>query len=213
MSGATRGLRPPDAAALRDAVARALAEDRASQDVTTLATVPPGQSGRGSLLIKQDGVLSGLDLVREVYRQLGGGVHAVQVDMVERERAATGDRTLVFQHQLVGGAGDRLGNPQSPRHALGERRLAGAEGSLQRDYGTVPGGQPALQAAREPRPRRDGLYVLHRPGDISIRRLQLGPQGDATTIIADNPKYPPIPNTPLSTLDIIGLVLWRGHAL
>ena len=63
------------------------------------------------------------------------------------------------------------------------------------------------------RPRRDGLYVLHRPGDISIRRLQLGPQGDAATIIADNPKYPPIPNTPLSTLDIIGLVLWRGHAL
>ena len=74
MSGAPRGLRPPDAAALSEAVARALAEDRVSQDVTTLATVPPGQSGRGSLLIKQDGVLCGLDTVREVYRQLGGGV-------------------------------------------------------------------------------------------------------------------------------------------
>ena len=74
MSGAREGLRPPDAAALREAVARALAEDRVSQDVTTLATVPPGQSGCGSLLIKQDGVLCGLDTVREVYRQLGGGV-------------------------------------------------------------------------------------------------------------------------------------------
>ena len=74
MSGAPQGLRPPDAAALREAVARALAEDRVSQDVTTQATVPPGQSGRGSLLIKQDGVLCGLDTVREVYRQLGGGV-------------------------------------------------------------------------------------------------------------------------------------------
>ena len=74
MSGAPQGLRPPDAAALREAVARALAEDRVSQDVTTLATVPPEQSGRGSLLIKQDGVLCGLDMVREVYRQLGGGV-------------------------------------------------------------------------------------------------------------------------------------------
>ena len=74
MSGAPQGLRPPDAAALREAVARALAEDRVSQDVTTLATVPPEQSGRGSLLIKQDGVLCGLDTVREVYCQLGGGV-------------------------------------------------------------------------------------------------------------------------------------------
>ena len=74
MSEAPRGLRPPDAATLRDAVARALAEDRVSQDVTTQATVPPEQSGRGALLIKQDGVLCGLGAVREVFRQLGDGV-------------------------------------------------------------------------------------------------------------------------------------------
>ena len=81
MSGAPQGLRPPDAAALREAVARSLAEDRVSQDVTTLATVPPGQSGRGSLLIKQDGVLCGLDAVREVFRQLGGvAVEALAAD-------------------------------------------------------------------------------------------------------------------------------------
>lgn len=74
MSGAREGLRPPEPSALREAVARALAEDRVLQDVTTLATVPPEQAGRGALLIKQDGVLCGLDLVHEVYRQLGGEV-------------------------------------------------------------------------------------------------------------------------------------------
>ena len=89
MSGATRGLRPPDTAALRDAVARALAEDRASQDVTTLATVPPDQSGRGSLLIKQDGVLCGLDTVREVYRQLGDGV-AVETQAADGDAVSCG---------------------------------------------------------------------------------------------------------------------------
>ena len=89
MSGAPQGLRPPDAAALREAIARALAEDRVSQDVTTLATVPPGQSGRGSLLIKQDGVLCGLDTVREVYRQLGGGV-AVEALAADGDAVACG---------------------------------------------------------------------------------------------------------------------------
>ena len=90
MSGASEGLRPPDAAALRDAVARSLAEDRVLEDVTTQATVPPDQSGRGSLLIKQDGVLCGLDAAREVFRQLGGAI-------VLEARAADGDAVACGQ--------------------------------------------------------------------------------------------------------------------
>ena len=92
MSGASGGLRPPDAGALRDAVARALAEDRVLEDVTTQATVPPDQFGRGSLLVKQDGVLCGLDAAREVFRQLGGAV-AIEA------RAADGD--AVARGQVV----------------------------------------------------------------------------------------------------------------
>ncbi len=89
MSAGSEGLRPPDGAALRDAVARALAEDRVLQDVTTQATVPPDQSGRGSLLIKQDGVLCGLDAVREVYRQLGGDV-AIEAPATDGDTVAHG---------------------------------------------------------------------------------------------------------------------------
>ena len=92
MSGAGQPLRPPDAAALREAVARALAEDRVLQDVTTRATVPPDQSGRGSLLVKQDGVLCGLDTVREVFRQLGGGI---EIEAQSADGEAVGDGQVV----------------------------------------------------------------------------------------------------------------------
>ena len=61
---------PLDREIVRRAVREALAEDRAGQDVTTLAVVPPDQQGEGAFLLKQDGVLCGLDLVREVFAQL-----------------------------------------------------------------------------------------------------------------------------------------------
>ena len=60
----------PDPEALRSAVRAALAEDRAHQDVTTRATVPPDQQGRGAFLLKQDGVICGLEVVREAFAQL-----------------------------------------------------------------------------------------------------------------------------------------------
>ena len=100
MSAASEGLRPPDAAALRDAVARALAEDRVLQDVTTQATVPPDQSGRGSLLIMQDGVLCGLDAVREVYRQLGGDV-AIEALAADGDTVAHGQIVAMLAGPLA----------------------------------------------------------------------------------------------------------------
>jgi nicotinate-nucleotide pyrophosphorylase (carboxylating) len=47
-----------------EAVARALAEDRAADDVTTLATVAPDLDGMGTLIAKADGILAGLPLAR-----------------------------------------------------------------------------------------------------------------------------------------------------
>ena len=61
---------PPDPEALRGTVRAALAEDRAHQDVTTRATVPPDQQGRGAFLVKQDGVICGLEVAREAFAQL-----------------------------------------------------------------------------------------------------------------------------------------------
>ena len=69
------GALPPDPQAVRDIVARALGEDRAWQDVTTRALVPPDQQGRGVFLFKQqglrqEGVVCGLDIVREIFAQM-----------------------------------------------------------------------------------------------------------------------------------------------
>jgi len=51
----------PDVAA-HEVVTRVLAEDRAADDVTTLATVPAGLRGTGTLVAKAPGVLAGLPL-------------------------------------------------------------------------------------------------------------------------------------------------------
>ena len=65
-----RLIRPLDPLALRSAVAVALEEDRARQDVTTLAVVPPGQRGSAVLRAREAGVLCGLEAAREAFAQL-----------------------------------------------------------------------------------------------------------------------------------------------
>lgn len=51
-------------------VRAALDEDRGRGDVTTAATVPPGLGGRARLLAKAPGLVAGLPVAREVYRQV-----------------------------------------------------------------------------------------------------------------------------------------------
>ena len=67
-----RLIRPLDPLALRSAVAAALEEDRARQDVTTLAVVPPGQRGSAVLRAREAGVLCGLEAARQAFAQLSG---------------------------------------------------------------------------------------------------------------------------------------------
>jgi nicotinate-nucleotide pyrophosphorylase (carboxylating) len=57
--------------ALSDLVARALAEDVGSGDVTTEATVPVDARARARIVQKQPGVAFGLDVVAEAMRQCG----------------------------------------------------------------------------------------------------------------------------------------------
>ncbi len=64
---------PPAAATIAAIVANALAEDRAGFDVTTRATVARDQRGEATILYKQDGVVCGLDVVREAFRQVSPG--------------------------------------------------------------------------------------------------------------------------------------------
>ena len=56
---------------LRELVARALAEDLGSGDVTAAATVPAEARGRARIMQKQAGVVFGLGVVAETMRQCG----------------------------------------------------------------------------------------------------------------------------------------------
>jgi len=59
---------------VRRVVRAALEEDGAFNDVTTLATVPPGQAGRGVFLAKDAGVLAGLPLVQAAFEAVDPGI-------------------------------------------------------------------------------------------------------------------------------------------
>src|SRR5947207_3388793 len=57
-----------------DTVRRALNEDVRDGDITTDATVPSGQQGRGVFVVKSDCVIAGLEVAFEAFRQLDPGV-------------------------------------------------------------------------------------------------------------------------------------------
>ncbi len=57
-------------------IARALEEDRAFHDVTTLSLVPPEQTGAAVLKAKAEGVLAGADVAVAVFRQVDPAVRA-----------------------------------------------------------------------------------------------------------------------------------------
>jgi len=58
---------------IRELVARALLEDLGSGDVTAEAVVPEDASGRAKIAQKAPGVLFGIDVAAEVFRQAGAG--------------------------------------------------------------------------------------------------------------------------------------------
>jgi nicotinate-nucleotide pyrophosphorylase (carboxylating) len=62
-------LAPLSVEVYRDLVARALAEDVGSGDVTSEVTIQPNQRARGVLVAKEPLVLAGLDIASETFRQ------------------------------------------------------------------------------------------------------------------------------------------------
>ena len=84
----------PAATIIAEIVARALDEDRAWFDVTTQATVPPDQPGEATLLYKEDGVVCGLEVVREVFWQTSD---AIEMDILVDEGAWVEKGTVVAE--------------------------------------------------------------------------------------------------------------------
>ncbi|MFH1679223.1 MAG: carboxylating nicotinate-nucleotide diphosphorylase [Candidatus Eisenbacteria bacterium] len=76
--------------AAREAVQRALAEDRAVEDVTTLAIVPDDARNRGRLLFREPAVLAGTLLFDEAFWALDPGIAIVWLRR-EGERVGAGE--------------------------------------------------------------------------------------------------------------------------
>jgi phage repressor protein C with HTH and peptisase S24 domain len=60
---------------------------------------------------------------------------------------------------------------------------------------------------------RDGIYVLRRDDTLMVKRLAINPIAARVTISSDNPAYPEWRDCELSTLAIIGRVIWAGRRL
>ncbi|MGI8926853.1 MAG: carboxylating nicotinate-nucleotide diphosphorylase [Tepidiformaceae bacterium] len=145
-------IEPIDATILAAIVGGALAEDHAHDDITTLATVDGALTGRARFLAKEEGVLAGLDAVRETFRQLDGAV--------------------TFQRLCVDGGrfgkGDILAQADGPVRALlqGERvalnflqRLCGTATLTRRFADAVSGTGVAILDTRKTTP---GLRALEK---------------------------------------------------
>jgi nicotinate-nucleotide pyrophosphorylase (carboxylating) len=101
---ATIAALPP--ALVEDAVRRALAEDLGlAGDLTSQATIPIGATATATLSAREAGVIAGLPLALEVFRQLGGRV-AFDPQLADGARVAKGDIVAVVSgdaRQLLAG--------------------------------------------------------------------------------------------------------------
>ncbi|HEY0625406.1 MAG TPA: S24 family peptidase [Allosphingosinicella sp.] len=60
---------------------------------------------------------------------------------------------------------------------------------------------------------RDGIYVLRREEVLMVKRLAPDPSGKTVTIRSDNDAYPSWPACKLSSIEIVGRVVWCGRKL
>ncbi|MEN9791629.1 MAG: hypothetical protein RLZZ63_1287, partial [Gemmatimonadota bacterium] len=87
---------PLDAAALTAVVRAALEEDRAFADVTTLATVPAERQAGAALVARSPGVVAGITLAIEAFRQIDPAVR-VEVEVRDGEGVERGTVVLAIE--------------------------------------------------------------------------------------------------------------------
>jgi nicotinate-nucleotide pyrophosphorylase (carboxylating) len=133
---------PPDA--YRDIVARALAEDVGSGDVTTEATVPAQQRARGVFLVKAPCVLAGSDVAAETFRQLEPQV-SVRFARSDGDRCAAGE----IVGEVVGLARTLLVGERTALNFL--QRLSGIA-TISRAFADAAGGRITVLDTRKTTP-------------------------------------------------------------
>lgn len=155
---------PPDA--YREIVARALAEDVGSGDVTTEATVPAEQRARGVFLVKAPCVLAGCDVAAETFRQLEPQV-SVRFARADGDRCAEGE----VVGEVVGLARTLLVGERTALNFL--QRLSGIA-TISRAFADAAGGRITVLDTRKTTPT---LRVLEKyavaAGGASNHRIGL----------------------------------------
>jgi nicotinate-nucleotide pyrophosphorylase (carboxylating) len=89
-----------DPTLIRQLVRVALAEDRASEDVTTAALIPPDQRGRATILAKAEGVLAGLPLAEAAFAAVDESL-AWTAHKSDGDRILAGDRVIEIEGSLA----------------------------------------------------------------------------------------------------------------
>jgi len=75
---------------MEEIIRKALEEDIGNGDHTSLATIPQNATGKSKLLIKENGVLAGVEIARMVFRQLDPNLH-FEIVLVDGNLVKPGD--------------------------------------------------------------------------------------------------------------------------
>lgn len=158
-------IEPPPSDEITRAVALALAEDRAQDDITTLNTVPATLHGQGVFVARKGGVLAGLLLAEATFRQLDPGVRFTA-------RAEDGD--LVGEGQVIAVArGAVRALLQGERVALNFLQRLSGIATLTRQFADAVAGTSAM--VLDTRKTTPGLrdlekYAVRCGGGVNHRR-------------------------------------------
>ena len=86
---------------INEAIKNALNEDLSGGDATTDALVPEDLKGQAVILIKEEGVLAGIEIARQVFRQVDQAVE-MEVLIKDGSRVGKGDVAAKIQGRLAG---------------------------------------------------------------------------------------------------------------
>lgn len=134
-----------------------LAEDIGSTDVTTEATVPPGQMGRAEIVAKSDCVVSGLEVARRTFALLDPGI-LWEPDVRDGDSVLAGGRLA----RLSGAAGPILTGERVALNLL--QRMSGIATATRRYVEAVAGTSCRILDTRKTAP---GLRAFDRIAVLS----------------------------------------------
>jgi nicotinate-nucleotide pyrophosphorylase (carboxylating) len=143
---------PPSDSVLDDVVDRALAEDRAREDRTTLPLPARGKPRTGRIVAREDGILAGVAAARRVFERLGAGEPVRITGAADGDPFRRGDEVLA----LEGPGGLLLSGERTALNLL--QRLSGIATATRRAVDAA-GGALAVCDTRKTTP---GLRALEK---------------------------------------------------